>query len=45
MNITFFERDIQYRWKQMQTAFRNQVKSKETVLIVTQEENSLNQKR
>ena len=29
----------------MQTEFRNQVKSKETVLIVTQEENSLNQKR
>ena len=45
MNITFFERDIQYFWKQMQTEFRNQVKSKETVLIVTQEENSLNQKR
>lgn len=45
MNITFFERDIQYCWKQMQTEFRNQVKSKETVLIVTQEENSLSQKR
>ena len=29
----------------MQTAFRNQVKSQETVLTVTEERNSPNQKR